>query len=71
MVGTSRYKRAYDLRQEGKTYREIGADLGVSWTRARGMAERYRRCTVDGVPLSAAEHRYWECLKIRDEIWGK
>lgn len=36
-----RYKQAYDLRTEGKTFREIGEVMGVSTERARTLNNYY------------------------------
>lgn len=38
-----RWKQAYDLRQAGKTYTEIGRVLGVSSARARDIVRSFER----------------------------
>jgi len=43
LQSVARYKRAWDLRQEGKVYRVIGEALGVSLERARQMVKKYER----------------------------
>jgi len=45
MINLDRYIEAWKLRQEGKTYREVGACMGVSGERARIMVNtvNYKR----------------------------
>jgi len=36
-----RYKQAYDLRGQGKTFREVGETMGISGERARTLHAYY------------------------------
>lgn len=54
-LNAERYKRAYELREEGMTFRKIGVVLGVSRNRAWQMVGRYREFLLYGLPLSGAE----------------
>lgn len=40
---TPRAKRVYEENKAGKSFKEIGADMGISAERARQLAARYKR----------------------------
>lgn len=56
LAKVARFKKAYEMRQEGALWRIIGEALGVSHERARQMAGYYERCLnggsyLDGIKL--------------------
>lgn len=55
LAKVARFRKAYEMRQQGILWRIIGEEFGVSHERARQMANCYQRCLkhgyLDGIKL--------------------
>ncbi len=70
------------MRTQGKSYRQISHELGVSYDAVRrihkrhdrqgeaGLLPDYKRCGVEGIRLSAFYHRVSLWLKQAHPLWG-
>ena len=70
------------LRAQGKSYRQISQELGVSYDVVRrickrqrqqgeiGLIPRYKQCGITGIRLSAFYHRVSLWLKRVHPLWG-
>lgn len=55
LIAAERYRTAYDLRQQGLTYKQIAAQLGIHKTNAHRLVLMFERRSAQGHPLYKAQ----------------